>query len=1287
MTARVNRRSVSRRIAIVALAFTALTQTTRANDPHLQFFGFFVGSIAGTGSIGEQRGFVNFTAAVDFKADDAAQQANKAKAAGMKLLVGFPDENFNAFVTAALPFKDDILAVLIFDDVNCGGFGNTHPWNEGMAIAEARIAQIHSALGVPTLIDYNGNPDLCPTTFRFPTGLDYVSVETYGANGGDAIQHKALWITMVEELKSYMNGSQKLFLMPAATDGYYGNPVSTIIQHINDVYAFAQNDPKVAGLFPFLWYSYQYDCAAVGVECGGGVPEGNYSIPVIGERAVRDSPPLKARFIEIGHEFPFFPANGISLTAPGVSVNEYAGAAPLGVRLTTPDELPSQFAASVQYATTNGTAVAGIDYAAAPPGATLTFPAGWVSGDAKTITVPIINDALDEDDETFTVTLSSPSGGRLGTAVATVTILDDDPPPALSIGSVSVAEGNAGTTTVLFPVSLSAASGRTVTVHYATADGTATTADVDYAAASATVTFAPGTTAQTIPIVVYGDTVYEPDETFTVTLSSPVFATIGQGTGTGTITNDDVNCTITLDPPSRVIDPGVSGNANLDGTVSVTLAQSSCPWTAVSQSGWLTVPANAGATGNGSFWYTAAQNASASARTGFVTVGYRTFMLTQPGTAAPGTVIHVADTFTGANGTAITAHSPDVYPAGVTWTATGSPTPTLSGGRIVAGAGSDVVLATVDAGVADVSLGVDWLVGTGPRAWGGLVLRVSDMNNQLRLRYSQGVLALIRRQNGTVTVIGSQAVPVLHPGSAHRIEARTHADVIQVLWDGVLAFQVSESFQQTLTRHGLAWYPPDDPDSAFDNVELVGENRAPVVSNPGAQTSAEAASVTLPIGATDPDGGVVACSATGLPAGLAMNPVSCVISGTLTYTGAGTYTTTVTATDDGGLSTSVAFAWTVANTNRPPTLTSPANQITLANSVVSLQLIGSDPDGDPLTYSATGLPPFLSLNAATGLISGTLSSAGGYVVTAIVSDGSLSASKTFTWAVTRRPAGDFDGDNKTDMTVFRPSTGGWYSLYSSTNYTTSSAWVWGIGTDKPVAGDYDGDGKIDPAIFRPSSGLWAILYSSTNYTTSTTVSWGIGSDVPAPADYDGDGKVDPAIYRPSTGLWAILRSSSNYTTSSYATWGLSTDLPVPGDYDGDGQADPAVYRPSTGQWTILYSSANYTTSVTLTWGLSTDVPVPGDYDGDGKIDPAVFRTSNAQWVILYSSTGYTTSLAVTWGAGTDTPVPGDYDGDGKADPAIFRNGLWAYLHSNTTYTSSFFVTWGVGSDIAILRRP
>ena len=142
----------------------------------------------------------------------------------------------------------------------------------------------------------------------------------------------------------------------------------------------------------------------------------------------------------------------------------------------------------------------------------------------------------------YTVTVRSftvPNGPQPFALVVTGDVTVTAAPVALSINDVSVTEGNAGTTTATFTVTLNPAAAQTVTVDFATADGTATTADNDYVAASGTVTFPAGQTTQPVAVTVNGDTVFEPDETFFVNLSSPVNATIADGQGVGTILNDD----------------------------------------------------------------------------------------------------------------------------------------------------------------------------------------------------------------------------------------------------------------------------------------------------------------------------------------------------------------------------------------------------------------------------------------------------------------------------------------------------------------------------------------------------------------------------------------------------------------------------------------------------------------------------------------------------------------------------------------------------------------------------
>jgi hypothetical protein len=135
------------------------------------------------------------------------------------------------------------------------------------------------------------------------------------------------------------------------------------------------------------------------------------------------------------------------------------------------------------------------------------------------------------------VTIRTPAGVS-ATRVARFRVLAP-PEPALSIAAASVPEGNSGTTTLSFPVTLSGPSTQPVSVAYATSDGTAT-APRDYAAASGTVTFRPGEIAKTVPVSVAGDREVEQDETLSVTLSSPVHATIARAVATGTITNDDI---------------------------------------------------------------------------------------------------------------------------------------------------------------------------------------------------------------------------------------------------------------------------------------------------------------------------------------------------------------------------------------------------------------------------------------------------------------------------------------------------------------------------------------------------------------------------------------------------------------------------------------------------------------------------------------------------------------------------------------------------------------------------
>jgi hypothetical protein len=238
---------------------------------------------------------------------------------------------------------------------------------------------------------------------------------------------------------------------------------------------------------------------------------------------------------------------------------------------------------------------------------------------------------------------------------------------------------------------------------------------------------------------------------------------------------------------------------------------------------------------------------------------------------------------------------------------------------------------------------------------------------------------------------------------------------------------------------------------------------------------------------------------------------------------------------------------------------------------------------------------------------------------------------------------DFDGDGRADLLILKLDGAGilTWSILNTSNNTVQST-IWGNfsagALDALAIGDYDGDGRQDIAVFRRSTGIFYIIDSSTG--TAHAETFGAVNDFPSIGDYDGDGKSDLTVVRVESGqrVWYIRNSSNGAVRRE--VWGTSASDGVfffaPIDVDGDGKQDIMVNRTVSGQRVFFILRSSDGAQQAVTWGLApSSTALFGDYDGDGKTDfvSRLVTGGVMTWNILQSSNG--AHRSVDWGTTSD----------------------------------------------------
>ena len=512
------------------------------------------------------------------------------------------------------------------------------------------------------------------------------------------------------------------------------------------------------------------------------------------------------------------------------------------------------------------------------------------------------------------------------------------------------------------------------------------------------------------------------------------------------------------------------------------------------------------------------------------------------------------------------------------------------------------------------------------------------------------------------------------------------------------------------------------------SVTVTAVNDAPTITAIADQTTNE----DVPTGATaftvnDVDTAVGSLTVSGNSSNPTLVPNTSIVFGgsgasrTVTLTpaadqsGAATITVTVS---DGSMTASTTFSVTVTAVNDAPTITAIADQTTnedTATGAIPFTVEDVETAAASLTVSGSSSSTTLVPNANIALggsgpirtvtLTPAANQSGTATITVTVSDGSMTASTTFSVTVTAV-------NDAPTITAIADQT--------TNENTATGAIAFMVGDVETAAASLTVSGSSSNTTLVPNANIalggsgasrTVTLTPAANQSGTATITVTVSDDGSVTAsrtfvltvtrvkrkrfltDVDGDGKSDLAVFRPSIGGWFIRNSAQDFSTATANVyqWGLPGDVPIAADFDGDGKIEISVFRPPTGQWFIRYSAQNYSISSfdLYQWGLPGDIPIAGDFDGDGKSELAVFRPSIGGWFIRNSSQGYSTATAnfYQWGLPGDVPIAADFDGDGRTELTVFRppTGQWFIRYSSQNYEASTagVYQWGLPGDIPL----